>query len=1326
MTAGETVSATPFQFSLQVDSGAWTPITVTVPAGASSINASNVIGSLNAALAAAGVNDVYALDWNNQVRLLPGTIQSIQTSPQQPITSVGPLSGSTLTITSAATGIDLQPGQMVSIAGVSGIDPAAVWTVKQSTASSATPGTPFTFQISGVSGTISIPSGSSASWEDVKLPLGTPQSLQLSVDLPVTAVLGGTYNTPITITAPSSNLVSGQSVYLSGVNGINPGTAWTVTAVDGSHFSLNGSGSNGPVSLPATGTATWRLASGNPVTAVLGFTDGQTNAWPGGTTQPVEIVNTGTITAVAGGSGQAITITSANHGLVNGQAVYIQGITGVPSNVLQTVTKIDNNTFQLTLTGSASITPGTTPTWVLPLADTSIGGFSSGSINSTSGLNLLSGDPSADIVVASPSSNQVSIFPGSVNNQPAVTLASFTFNTSQSRNNADPQGFTTQAIPNSPANLNPTNTPYTNLWHLETSRRQTGGTNHSGPSFYFGDSAGNYDVGYAGGELDSPAINLTGASTLWAERAVVVRLPAANRRQRGHGLRRGQRFRRATRQRRLADHVTVDAHSFQQVHDREPEPRGPRAEVASSSSGWATTNWNTATYSLSSAATGDFRGQVIRLAFTFATGDNLYNDYEGWYVDDVTVTRLATNLTAASAAAAGATARATDINAASGFNPTDLTALSGTLYFSATDGATGNQLWAYNPTAGTTTRITDINPASGFDPAGLTVLSSTLYFSATDGATGNQLWAYNPTAGTTTRITDINPASGFDPAGLTALNGTLYFSATDGATGNQLWAYNPTAGTTTRITDINPASGFDPAGLTALSSTLYFSATDGATGNQLWAYNPTAGTTTRVTDINAAGGFNPADLTALSGTLYFSATDGATGNQLWAYNPAAGTTTRVTDINPGSGFNPAGLTVLNGNLYFSATDGMTGTELWVYSPTLTTLLTQGLGSNGLGAATLVAVINPGSGSSNPAYLTALNGKLYFEGNNGVTGDELWVYDPVVGTANQVQKIQPGSTGSAPAWLTAFNGDLYFQASDGVTGVQLWTYNPSPAVTLQGAAGSGYATSVAAVGATVDGVVQDFLGDHVPDLAVFSKNGVSDSISIYSTPLNPSSTPVVSVPFNSTSNDSLGAADDYTLLAAGDINGDGRGDLLLTSLTGPSYIVLTNSANPTTPTVVPVSQSAAPGGLVPLGDITGNGMADLGNGLYTVTTDQVAENGTVWYHAAGQVFLGSSITTDAAAGKPVASPDMIVETADPYYTTSTPLSALPIGSLGAVGGDDSPLGGTITAVSGGSGNPVVITSPDHGLSSGQRVRRQRRHGRGPNRVLDGHGHRCQHV
>src|SRR6266545_251709 len=58
-----------------------------------------------------------------------------------------------------------------------------------------------------------------------------------------------------------------------------------------------------------------------------------------------------------------------------------------------------------------------------------------------------------------------------------------------------------------------------------------------------------------------------------------------------------------------------------------------------------------------------------------------------------------------------------------------------------------------------------------------------LFFAASDGVSGVELWKTNGTDAGTVCVKNINPGSGSGPLGLTVFNGALYFLASDGASG---------------------------------------------------------------------------------------------------------------------------------------------------------------------------------------------------------------------------------------------------------------------------------------------------------------------------------------------------------------------------------------------------------------------------------------------------------------------------------------------------------------------------------------------------------------
>ena len=91
------------------------------------------------------------------------------------------------------------------------------------------------------------------------------------------------------------------------------------------------------------------------------------------------------------------------------------------------------------------------------------------------------------------------------------------------------------------------------------------------------------------------------------------------------------------------------------------------------------------------------------------------------------------------------------------------------------------------------------------------------------------------------------------------------------------------------------------------------------------------------------------------------------------------------------------------------------------------------------AATGVADLNPtGSGLAAPTYFAVYGGRLFFAGNDGSTGLELYSTD---GTdVSLVGDINPGAGASSPTYLVVYDDTLYFAASDGSSGTELWMYH----------------------------------------------------------------------------------------------------------------------------------------------------------------------------------------------------------------------------------------------------------------------------------------------
>ncbi len=161
---------------------------------------------------------------------------------------------------------------------------------------------------------------------------------------------------------------------------------------------------------------------------------------------------------------------------------------------------------------------------------------------------------------------------------------------------------------------------------------------------------------------------------------------------------------------------------------------------------------------------------------------------------------------------------------------------------------------------------------------------------------------------------------------------------------------------------------------------------------------------------------------------------------------------------------------------------------------------------------------------------------------------------------------------------------------------------------------------------------------------------------------------------------------YRLAGAGLVDGDNRHDFVLSSLNNYySYLIFGGAADGmlTERAAVLSGPGGLPGegGLVPLGDVDGDGRADLGHVAQAVT-DRLLENGQSLKHLVGQVFFGTSATltsmTPAEASELLfGTPGLQVETGSPLYVSAGSLS-IPdyfdyfFGPLGNANNDRHPL------------------------------------------------------
>lgn len=244
--------------------------------------------------------------------------------------------------------------------------------------------------------------------------------------------------------------------------------------------------------------------------------------------------------------------------------------------------------------------------------------------------------------------------------------------------------------------------------------------------------------------------------------------------------------------------------------------------------------------------------------------------------------------------------------------------------FAADDGASGIDLWQYDPDDGSTTRIADLTEdddyAERFVSNGDRALfetSETLY--STDGETA----------------TDLADDAGFDNWGdFGAAGGRFFLSVDMGAgAGDELYVSDGTAAGTSLVEDINPTQSSYPGDFAAFGDDIVFAADDGS-GDEPWFSDGTPAGTFRLADtVPGPDDGDPRDFTVVGDLVYFIVAD----DQLWQSDGTPGGTSMVS---PTDGVTTAGtiddIATAGGKLF--VTDDDDNERLWVIDDGTTTLL----------------------------------------------------------------------------------------------------------------------------------------------------------------------------------------------------------------------------------------------------------------------------------------------------------------------------------------------------------------------------------------------------
>lgn len=382
---------------------------------------------------------------------------------------------------------------------------------------------------------------------------------------------------------------------------------------------------------------------------------------------------------------------------------------------------------------------------------------------------------------------------------------------------------------------------------------------------------------------------------------------------------------------------------------------------------------------------------------------------------------------------------------------------SSTLFFWASSSGNGLDLWSSNGTTSGTSLVKNIAPGASNAvnsfyssdyyplPPDMAVVGNTVYFSATDGINGFQLWKSNGTASGTSLVKQINANASASPAKFYTSGSVFYFQASDGtANGLELWKSDGTADGTVMVKNISTGSyGSEPENFKIFNNELYFTADGTAriknfssnidpdaelnvpnpdsndiSGRQIWKTDGTPSGTVMVDSVGLPDKnfLNFATTSVgLFFSLYYSDPDSGEVYGLWKVNSGPSNTVMLKNLPIGEyGAETVDFGVLNDRLYFSA-GGAQGVELWSTDGTVV-------------GTELLKDIALGADSSSPGGFSKMGANLYFWANDRVNGSEFWKTDGTEVNTVMVKDLNGDTSSSSPRGITTVGNQVFFYDS----------------------------------------------------------------------------------------------------------------------------------------------------------------------------------------------------------------------------------------------------------------------------------------------------------
>lgn len=362
-------------------------------------------------------------------------------------------------------------------------------------------------------------------------------------------------------------------------------------------------------------------------------------------------------------------------------------------------------------------------------------------------------------------------------------------------------------------------------------------------------------------------------------------------------------------------------------------------------------------------------------------------------------------------------------------SPRDFVELDGIVYFSAGDGTHGRELWRTDGTNAGTRMVKDIRPGSrGSNPGSFIVFRDRVFFAANDGTHGGELWRTDGTSAGTRMVRDISVGAGTavyevvpgEAARWAVMGDLLYLPAR--RTFGELWRTDGTSAGTRLVARRLAFS----SPIVTTGSRLYFLAShdDGGCaldGPFLFTSDGTTTGTRELTPAKYPWGSLVAFRRLAMLTNYVERSNGEMSQRprLWRSEGTNATTVQARPTVSMDDDQP--LVVAGGRLFMRIGGGLamsnaTGGQITVLGDT---------------ADRWRATVN----------VVSAGGRWFFPAGRGRTR-ELWRTDGTPATTRVALDVNASGNGAVGS-LVGADGVIWFVGDDGIRGQQLWRYVPPP-------------------------------------------------------------------------------------------------------------------------------------------------------------------------------------------------------------------------------------------------------------------------------------------